>query len=532
MSATTSMAMLLASLTLYLISRLVQRRRNGLPLPPGPKGLPLLGNINDMPKPGDREWEHWVKHKELYGPISSVTVMGQTMVIINDAEIAFDLLRDRYAKHSSRAPMVFAGDIVGFNKSISMRPYDESWRVQRKNIAKVTSNAASLKMFDAVQEVETAHFLLNVLESPDKLFDHIRKEAGSVILKITYGYNAEQHGPDPLIDLAGATVKAFSESLAPGKWAVDIFPFLRYVPEVFPGMAWKRRGREYAQILVQAVEQPFALVKHQLRKNENKTSYVSQVLEDTKTDKAMEFAHKWSAMALFGAGADTTVAALMIFFLAMSVFPEVQKTAAEEIHRVVGSHRLPVSADRDNLPYIMAVMKETHRWHTIAPMCVPHASSAEDSYRGYKIPQGALLLPNIWWFTHNPAVYPDPMAFRPERFIDTATHKSEPDPRNFVFGFGRRVCPGRYVADNALFVTIAQALAVFSIEKPVENGVVVEPEIRFEAGLVSHPVPYRVAIKPRSKLHEDLIKASELKYPWEESDAKALENVQWHPEEV
>lgn len=119
------------------------------------------------------------------------------------------------------------------------------------------------------------------------------------------------------------------------------------------------------------------------------------------------------------------------------------------------------------------------------------------------------------------------MAFRPERFLETPTHKAEVDPRNFIFGYGRRICPGRYVADNALFITIAQTLAVFNIEKFVENGKVVEPEVKFESGVISHPLPYRVWIKSRSKVHEELIKVSEEKYPWEESDAKELASVKW-----
>ncbi|RFU27553.1 hypothetical protein B7463_g8777, partial [Scytalidium lignicola] len=175
----------------------------------------------------------------------------------------------------------------------------------------------------------------------------------------------------------------------------------------------------------------------------------------------------------------------------------------------------------------MAVMKETHRWHPVAPMGLPHTSITEDTYRDYRIPKGAMMFPNIWWFTHDPAVYADPMAFRPERFLESPIHKPEPDPRSFIFGFGRRICPGRYVADNALFITIAQTLAVFKIEKPVENGKVVEPDIKFEPGMVSHPVPYRISIRPRSKVHEELMKATEQQYPWEESDAKELENVKW-----
>lgn len=87
----------------------------------------------------------------------------------------------------------------------------------------------------------------------------------------------------------------------------------------------------------------------------------------------------------------------MTFFLAMSIFPEVQKKAEEELDRVIGSHRLPISTDRDNLPYIMSVMKETHRWHPVAPMGLPHASTAEDTCRGYRIPKGAIMFPNTWY---------------------------------------------------------------------------------------------------------------------------------------
>lgn len=116
------------------------------------------------------------------------------------------------------------------------------------------------------------------------------------------------------------------------------------------------------------------------------------------------------------------------------------------------------------------------------------------------------------------------MIFRPERHLETAEHKAETDPRNFVFGFGRRICPGRYVADNALFITMAQTLAVFNIKKPLDaNGEVIEPQVKFEAGAISHPLPYKASIEPRSKEHEDLVRSAEKIYPWEDSDAKELE---------
>jgi cytochrome P450 len=83
----------------------------------------------------------------------------------------------------------------------------------------------------------------------------------------------------------------------------------------------------------------------------------------------------------------------------MALFPEVQKRAQDEIDRVVGRGRLPEFTDRENLPYVDAVVKEALRWHPIGPMGLPHRTTADDVYNGYLIPKGSLILPNIWLVT-------------------------------------------------------------------------------------------------------------------------------------
>lgn len=98
---------------LYLLIKTVFLRptTSKLPLPPGPKGLPLIGNVGDLPPKGGLEWQYWLKHKDLYGPISSVTVFGQTIILVHDLEVALELLDKRGAKYSSRPRMVFAGEM-------------------------------------------------------------------------------------------------------------------------------------------------------------------------------------------------------------------------------------------------------------------------------------------------------------------------------------------------------------------------------------------------------------------------------------
>lgn len=120
------------------------------------------------------------------------------------------------------------------------------------------------------------------------------------------------------------------------------------------------------------------------------------------------------------------------------------------------------------------------------------------------------------------------MFFKPERFLKTANHEPDREPRDFIFGYGRRICPGRLLAETSLFLNIAQSLAVFNITKPVDvNGRDIEPEINWGPGIVSHPAPYKAKVVPRGAEYEKLIREVEHKYPWQESDAEVLTSMNY-----
>lgn len=124
---------------------------------------------------------------------------------------------------------------------------------------------------------------------------------------------------------------------------------------------------------------------------------------------------------------------------------------------------------------------------------------------------------------HDPDVYANPSAFDPDRFMG---EQPEMDPRQFIFGFGRRVCPDSLLAQSSVFLTIARSLAVFQISKPVDgNGNAIEPNMRFEAGLVSHPAPFDAMINARSNEHVALIEEVEKTHPESGSSAKELEAI-------
>jgi len=202
----------------------------------------------------------------------------------------------------------------------------------------------------------------------------------------------------------------------------------------------------------------------------------------------------------FIAGADTTVSTLLTFILGMIFNPDVQRLAQEEIDRVVGLDRLPDFEDRKDLPYVEAVCKESMRWQSVTPFGVPHMLTEDDTYNGYFFPAGTIVVPNQWAMLHDPNEYPEPFSFKPERFLSQDGRSPARDPTKIAFGFGRRICPGRHMADNTTFLNIASILAVFNISKAVRrDGTLIEPKIKYISSLVSHPEPFECKIIPRSE---------------------------------
>ena len=84
-------------------------------------------------------------------------------------------------------------------------------------------------------------------------------------------------------------------------------------------------------------------------------------------------------------------------FLAMSLYPDVQRRAQAELDAVVGPNRLPDFEDRDTLVYINALIRETLRWQIMLPFAIPHMTVEDDEFRGRFIPAGTNILPNVWY---------------------------------------------------------------------------------------------------------------------------------------
>ena len=155
------------------------------------------------------------------------------------------------------------------------------------------------------------------------------------------------------------------------------------------------------------------------------------------------------------------------WLLAMLAYPETQAHAQAELDTVVGRARLPTFADYAHLPYIRAMVKEVLRWRPVGPMGVPHVPTEDDWYEGMFIPKGTICIPNLWHMNRDPEFFGKSTEhFDPTRHLD-ANGDIAPSMSDghFSYGFGRRVCVGRHMADNSLFLSMAVLLWANKIDR-------------------------------------------------------------------
>lgn len=158
-----------------LVYSLFFRKKRGtlLPLPPGPKPLPILGNIRDGPPPGVPEFEHWLTFKDKYGPINSMSVLGQTVVLLHDKEDAVELLEKMSLKTASRPQLNFMR-MCGYDRWLSGMNYNDQHRLFRKLIHRQLGTKILSSQYGDTQNVESKRFLLRILMDPLHLFKHIK----------------------------------------------------------------------------------------------------------------------------------------------------------------------------------------------------------------------------------------------------------------------------------------------------------------------------------------------------------------------
>ncbi|KAJ7211168.1 cytochrome P450 [Mycena pura] len=491
-----------------------RRNRSKLPLPPGPKKLPLVGNLLDIPR--ERQWEAYHKwSQELNSDIIHLDAAGTSIVVLSSMEAIRDIFEERSSLYSGRVRLPMLVELMGWDFAFRELYHPEICSRSHRRLFYETFNHSAAKQFHPQETAAVHQVLRRFLRNPHDIMGHFRHMAGALIMDIAYGIKVLP-SDDPHIQVVEQAVHNLSNASIPGAFLVDIFPALKYVPSWFPGAGFKRKAKEWKKGVREVLEKPFQETKRNITMGTAQPSFTSLNLHHINESEASDVTTQESlikgvAATMYSAGAETTVSALGTFVLALLANPEAQMKAQDEIDSVIGPGNLPDFADEPSLPYVSAIVKEVLRWRNVAPIAFPHYITVDDEYRGYRIPAGSLVIGNTWAILHDKEMYADPHTFNPERFLlDGKLDPTVRDPETAAFGFGRRICPGRHMATASIWIAVASMLAAFDIKKAVdEDGKEIEPSFEYSStGVLSAPLPFKCSITPRSPQVVEVIQAT------------------------
>ncbi|KAJ3557799.1 hypothetical protein NM688_g1273 [Phlebia brevispora] len=470
------------------------KRQRSVPLPPGPKPLPLVGNLLDLPK--EQPWFTYRDWANKYGSdILYLDLPRQPTVVVNSVQVALDLMEKRSKLYSDRYLDVM-DELTGWNWNFAFQAYSQRWRDTRRCFHQ-HFNQNAVSRYRPVQARAIRHMLKRALGFTEAVdVKSISLTFATTILEVTYGVRIHSL-EDELALLSQKAVEAFVVSKVPGAFWVEFFPWLKHVPAWMPGSKARQVGDYYKPFVEASRTRPFDAVAEAVSAGTALPSASQKLIEKIRRDcdranlgqdafNAKEQVAKDAMGVAYVAAIDTQTAATCWFLVAMSLAPEVQRKAQAELDAVVGPGRLPTAEDVSSLPYVQAIFLESMRWAPVTPLGVQHRliEGAADEYGGYIIPGGSAIIPNIWAMLHNPVDYPEPEQFNPDRFmLDGRLNPKVKDPFLAAFGFGRRICAGRHLAIDTLKLLFASILCVYNIESTLPEGGRVAPQA--STGLIS-----------------------------------------------
>ncbi|XP_048371861.1 cytochrome P450 2J4-like [Sphaerodactylus townsendi] len=479
--------LLLVSFVLYLFWNTTRSKQ----LPPGPRPLPLIGNLLqvDLHNP----LKDLDKLAQTYGPVYSLQMGGFLVVIVHGFPLVKEVLVTKGTEFAGRphSPIL---EVITKRKGIISVPYGQAWKEQRRFSLMVLRNFGLGKK--AVEEKildEVAYLMQSFEENIKEPFDPFRFIDSSVtnIISILlfgkrFGYN--DNSLRNVLDLVHQNMK-----LVGGFWAqlYDAVPLVRWLP--LPHRTMFKNAEKITAFLSKELEEHRATrvpgehrdyidaYLEEMEKPENKgSSFEEEVLMNILTD-------------LFVAGLETTSSTLLWGLLYMTMFPEVQEKCQEELHAVFGNNPCIEYKDRDKLPYINAVIHETQRFANVVPLGVPHAPIKDVQLLGYTIPKETTVITNLISVHRDESQWKYPHEFNPSNFLNEEGEFVQPEAF-LAFSAGPRVCLGMNLARMELFLFFTSILRNFQMVWPDESKA---PDLTPQYGITLSPPPFKVALKCR-----------------------------------
>ncbi|KAJ7537212.1 hypothetical protein O6H91_12G102800 [Diphasiastrum complanatum] len=453
-----------AVLVVALVRSLLRRER--YKFPPGPVGLPILGNIPSLSPPIYRCFANMAK---TYGPIMTVWMGRVPNIVVSSAELAKEVLKTYDHVLASRPSPIIAEIMNHPGYDVVWTPLGNQWRNTRKLCVNELLNPTGLSRFLPIR-VDECQRLIAAIESAGKgskpviLRNHLWITMISSFTRMLAGKRYSIDEPGNPVGKGLEVKQIVDEALRLGS-AFNIGDFIPLVRKL-DLQGYEKKLRSFRSRMDGLMADMWKGHEQHGLQEEKERDFLDILLKlKTKYDlDDVTIANvMWN---MIFAGSDTTVASLEWTLAELLIHPEMLVKAQKEVDSVVGSNRPIEEEDLPKMKYLNWAYKEALRVHPPTAMLLPHLSTEACTIAGYNIPPGTVIHVNAWAISRDPAYWRDPESYLPERYEAEDVDMRGFDFRLLPFGAGRRGCPGIQLAVNSSVLLLANLLRKFKWSLP------------------------------------------------------------------
>ncbi|KAF6795461.1 3-hydroxyphenylacetate 6 hydroxylase [Colletotrichum sojae] len=486
---------------IYVIANEVVRSKARLSAFPGPRGLPLIGNLHQVRHDAAEKYREWSRE---YGAVFQVQLGNIPVLVINSASAAKVILGHNSQAVASRPELytfhkvLAVADILQIvantaGTTIGTSPYNESLKRRRKGAASAL-NRPSIETYLPHLDLETRDFLKDVLtygkagRKPIDPMPLVQRLSLSLAVTLNWGFRFPS-ADAPLfreiieVEVNISRFRSVTDNLQ------DYVPLMR----ANPFLAGTRQAREMRGRRDRYLAKLNGDLKEKVRRGDHEPCIQANVMLDEEA-KLDEVELTSISLTMLSAGFETfsTVTAWAIGWLAKN--PGVQGKALQAIREVNGDGgELCDVGDDQTCPYVRALVRESLRYFTVLRLSLPRATNKEFIYEGKVVPKGTVIFLNSWACNMDREIWDDPEVFRPERWLEN------PEAPMFTYGMGYRMCAGTMLANRELYLTFMRMIASFEISATGEIDSNPLTGVDDKRNLVLAPKPFEVRFTPRDE---------------------------------
>ncbi|XP_016091433.1 cytochrome P450 2K1-like [Sinocyclocheilus grahami] len=487
---------LLAAVLLFLVVYIFSNSSSSPEDPPGPKPLPLLGNLLLL----DLRQPHvsLCKLSKKYGSVFTVHFGPKKVVVLAGYKTVKQALVNQAEEFGERDITPIFQD---FNHGLGIVfANGDGWKAMRRFALSALRDFGMGKKLSEEKIVDETRYLREVFEKfQGKPFDTtqpVNYAVSNIISAIVYGKRFEYEDPkfQDMVDKANKNIRML------GSAVIQIY---NMCPFLGPWMKTWRLLMENVESFRREIKELVNVLQETLNPLDSRGFIDSFLIHKQSIQESGEkesHFHEQNLLItvsnLFAAGTDTTGTTLRWGLMLMAKYPHIQDQVQEEIDQVLAG-REPVSEDRKSLPYTNAVIHEVQRLANIVPMNLPHMTSCDVTFNGYFIKKGTCVLPLLTSVLRDENEWKTPNTFNPQHFLDEKGQLKKRDAF-MPFSAGRRACLGESLARMELFLFFTSLLQHFRFTPPPglsEDELDLSPVV----GLTLTPSPYKLCAISRAE---------------------------------